>query len=226
MSQQKLLARNQIVEDAELYPRNHYNWFLGNKYSKAMKSGAIFPPITVAYFAGKYYLVDGKHRLEALKINKEVTVQTEVLKGLSRAKIFAEAVKRNVVHGASLSTQETVSCITKLRDLKFTDIQISKIVNIPVNRIERFVADRITNSITGEEIALKAPLKHLSGVETSEEVLATQNVYSAKSQVHVVDQMLMLLETKAFNTRNDVVMNKLKMVHKLIKELVLSTRRK
>lgn len=226
MTQQKLLARNQIVEDIELYPRNHYNWFLGNKYAKAMRTGATFPPIVVAYFAGKYYLVDGKHRLEALKINKEVNVQAEVLKGLSRAKIFAEAVKRNVVHGAALSTQETANCISKLRNLNFSDVQISKIVNIPANKIEKFVADRITNSITGEEIALKAPLKHLAGEEVSEEVLANQGVYSAKSQVHVVDQMLMLLETGAFNTRNESVMNKLKMVHKLIKELVLSTRRK
>lgn len=226
MTEQKLLAISQITEDAELYPRNHYNWFLGNKYAKAMRTGSIFPVVTVAYFAGKYYLVDGKHRIAALKINKEANVQAEILKGLSRAKIFAEAVKRNVVHGASLSTQETANCISKLRDLKFSDLQISKIVNIPANKIEKFVADRITSNITGEEIVLKAPLKHLAGVTITDEIAGTQQVYAAQSQVHVINQMLTMLETNTFNTRNPIVMNKLKMVHKLIKELVLSTRRK
>jgi len=225
-SEQKLLGISQINEDTELYPRNHYNWFTGNKYAKAMQTGSIFPPITVALFAGKYYLVDGKHRLEAFKTNKQESVQAEVLKGLTRANIFAEAVKRNVIHGASLSTQETANCINKLRNMDFSDAQISKIVNIPVNKIERFVADRITSSITGEEISLKAPLKHFAGQDVSEEILDSQGVYASQSQAHVVDQMLKLLETGAFNTRNEVVMNKLKMVHKLIKELVLSTRRK
>jgi hypothetical protein len=222
----KLIALNQIVEDAELYPRNHENWFLVNKYAKAMSCGAVFPPITVAFYAGQYYLVDGKHRKEAYKENEVSDVQVEVLKLNTREEIYAEAVKRNVSHGASLSTQETVNAILKLRGMKFADVEISKLISIPLGKLESFVCDRMVNSITGEEIGVKAPLAHLAGQTVNPDVIDGQSVYAVHSQEHIVNQMIQLLETETFNKKNKPLMEKLKVVHNLIEKLVLKGRRR
>lgn len=222
----RILEVEQIIQDEELYPRYKENWFLTNKYAKAMQAGAVFPPITVALYASQFYLIDGKHRILANKKNKQKTIQAEIIRLNSKNKIFAEAVNRNVVHGAALSTQETVNCIQKLKAMNFSYEKISGIIQIPVKNIKPFVASRITNSVTGEEIALKAPLHHLAGEKTSEAVLMTQQVYSAKSQEHVLDQFIHLLETNAFNLQNERLLNKLKVVRKLIQEIVLRKRKR
>jgi hypothetical protein len=224
-SKLQILSLSQIVEDTELYPRNHENWFLTNKYAKAMRTGAVFPPICVALFAVKYCLVDGLHRKRAYKVNKIAEIQVEVLPLKTREAIFAEAVKRNVQHGASLSTQETVNAIVKLRAMKFDNEAISHLVNIPIKSLKSFVALRLVNNITGEEIGIKAPLMNLAGTTVSDEILAGQNVYSARSQEHIVDQMLRLLETGSFNKKNQPLMEKLKVIRKLIERLVLSKRK-
>lgn len=222
----KVLGIEQITQEEELYPRYKENWFLTNKYAKAMQSGAIFPPITVALYAGQYYLVDGKHRILANKVNKRQNISVEIIKVESKNDIFAEAVKRNVIHGAALSTQETVNCIQKLKAMHLSYEKISQIIQIPVTKIKPFVLSRITISSTGEEIALKAPLHHLAGQNTSESILKTQQVYSGKSQEHILDQFIHLLETNAFNRKNKYLLNKLKIISKLIRGLVFSTRKK
>ena len=41
-----------------------------------MQSGCQFPPIEIAKIKGEYLLIDGKHRIEAHKTNKEQYIQT------------------------------------------------------------------------------------------------------------------------------------------------------
>jgi len=225
VGKQEIVNVANIVVSEEIYPRNHPNWFLSNKYSKAMKAGAVFPPITLGLYQRRRYLIDGKHRLEAYKLNNQTEVQATIVPFTDKGKMFAEAVKLNCEHGQALSTQETVSCINRLRELKFSDVQISKIVSIPVERIDNFVVNRITNTITGEEVSLKAPLHYLHGEEISDDAVVAQGVYCARGQEHIIDQLINLLESNSVNVKNKDIMNKLKVIRKLIEKVVLKTRK-
>ncbi len=222
----KLLGISELVEDKELYPREAYGWQTAFHYASAMKAGAKFPPVTVAFFAGKNYLIDGKHRIEAYKMNKEKSVQCEVLKNLDRKKIYLEAIKRNIANGRPLTPYDKAGIIVRLRAMDLEDIQISEIVQVPFDKFKQFAAQRITSTITGEQVILKSPLKHFSDSIIDPELADSQGIYAATSQFHIVEQMIRLLESKAINTKNATLMNKLKMVNKLTREVILSTRKK
>lgn len=224
-AQSRVLAITEIVQDKSVYPRHHYGWQTSYDYAMSMKAGAEFPPIVVAEYAGKHYLVDGKHRIEAYKINKDNFVQCEILKGLSKQDIYLEAIKRNIANGRPLSPYDKAKVIVDLRKMKITDAEISKVVCIPVTKIENFVVSRITNDITGEEIILKAPTSTLAGQTVQEGFDELQRPFSTNGQMAVIDQAIRLFETKAINLKNRAIVNKLKTLRKLIEKAVLSTRK-
>lgn len=231
MQKTKLLSLKEIVEDAELYPRHIYSskewcdWQTVHKYSEALKAGAVFPPILVGRFAGNYYLIDGKHRKEMYKANKVDVIECVVKQYSSRKEMFVDAIKANVVHGRQLSSYDRAEIIVKLRKMDFTDEQISGIVSIPVLKVESFVADRITLTTSGEQMILKAPMKNLVGQEVSNDFEVVQQPFGARSQEQIVEEFLVLLETKSINTKNQFILNKLKIIRKLLTEVILSIRK-
>ena len=228
----KLLSIKQIVEDAELYPRhindpkNWCDWQTVYRYSESYKSGAQFPPISVAFFAGRYYLTDGKHRIEMYKQNKVDTIECLVWKANSRKEILIEAIKSNVVHGRTLSSQDRAEDIRKLRAMDIEDMRISEIIGIPFEKLSSFVANRLTNTLTGEDFILKAPLKGLAGLDVDPSLATAQEIFAARSTNNIVEEMLRLLESGVINWKNPSVVNKLKIISKLIREGVLKKRRK
>ena len=224
-TQNKLLGLTEVKISEKVYPRMNYDWMTSYKYAQAMKAGANFPAIVVAEFRNQFILVDGRHRLEAYKQNKQTSVQCEVLKGLTENQIFVEAVKRNISNARPFSTQDKVNIALKLKNMKFTDIQISEIIRVPLDKFETFMVTRVSNSVTGEEIALKAPLRNYAGEVIPEIVQESQSIYAARNQLQIINQLIMLLETKAF-VWNDTSLNKLKILRKLIKKFVLKTKGK
>ncbi|MEO5351023.1 MAG: ParB N-terminal domain-containing protein [Magnetococcus sp. YQC-3] len=221
----QLVKITDVKVDEEIYPRNQSDWLTAFQYSRSMQAGAIFPPIMVGRYAGQLYLIDGKHRMEANQKNKVDHIQAIVQDFKSKADMFAKAVELNVVHGKALSIQEKARAIMKLRTMNFSKEQISKIVSIPIDNLQAFVADRMVNTITGEQIIVKAPLNHLAGETVTQEVIEGQNCFGTRSQDQVLDELISLLENKGINLKNKTVLNKLKIIQKLIRQAVLSTRK-
>lgn len=195
---ERLLRIKQIIFDTKLYPRTQPDWMTSYSYSEAMKSGAKFPPIVVAQYENKYLLVDGKHRYDAMIINKETHVSVIILSGLSKPQIFAEAVKANSAHGRKLSNHERAYCIQKLQEFQYDLEDISQIIHIPLNKITTFVADRLTNTLTGKPIILKAPIMNMAGVAVENEVANGQQVLASRGQYQIINEMLFLLKTNTF----------------------------
>lgn len=48
------------------------------RYASAMRAGAAFPAVRIARIDGALYLVDGWHRLEAVRVNGESSVDAVV----------------------------------------------------------------------------------------------------------------------------------------------------
>lgn len=194
---ERLLRIKQVFFDKTLYPRTQTDWMTTYSYSEAMKSGAKFPPIVVAQEGRKYILVDGKHRLDAMLINKETHIQAIILSNLTKPQIFAEAVKANSAHGRKLSNQERAYCIQRLQEFHYDLGDIAQLVHIPANKLTTYVSNRLTSSVTGNPIILKAPLTYMAGSVVQNEVIDGQQVLAARGQYQIINELIFLLKTNS-----------------------------
>jgi len=215
----KILRITQINLDEQFYPRMKYNWFTANDYKHSMKSGAIFPPIEVALFNNKYYLIDGRHRIEANKLLKEENIQVNIHTGLTPSQIFAMAVETNIKHGRPLSSQDKALVIDKLEKLKFSLSDISKLVNIPEDKIEIFKTQRITNTVSGETIYLKATTKNYAGIEVPEDFNEQQDGFSTRGQIQLMLQVIQLIERGMWDMNNTNIIKLMIKLKSLVKSL-------
>lgn len=216
-----VLRIGQIRFDKKYYPRTKWYWQTSYKYSQAMKSGAKFPPIEVAKLRRTYYLVDGRHRYEAYKLNKEQHVQVVINPKIkSFNDLYIVAIRRNIGHGLPLSAHDITNIVIRLKDMKLDLGEISHIINMPINKLEPYIAKSITNTVSGEKIALKAPLKHLAGQEVSDEVGEIQKDFTVYSQLSLLEQLIDLLENELINFENPRVRERLEKIVVLINQFV------
>lgn len=222
----KNVALSDVVFDKELYPRTQAYWLTSFDYSNSIKAGAKFPPITLALNNGKLILVDGKHRLDAFKLCKKKIIPSEIFTGWDRKKIFVESIKRNIAHGRILSPYEKRLCILKLRVMNITNKDVSKIIQIPQEKIENFIGQRLISSTTGEEFELeivKSGIKHLAGksynVIETQRISGVQKNLSIGNQLDLFNQLIYLLEGGLVDLEDNKIQQSINKLLKLIRPL-------
>lgn len=178
----KLLKIADLVCDEKLYPRIKLGWLTAYQYSQAMKSGSEFPPIKVGSFESKLYVVDGWHRIEARKLLKEEYIQGEVKKYDSFKDMFVDAVKFNATHGRPLSVQEKVRIVDILQEYGIEQKQITEIVKIPMEKIEKFTARTIILP-NGTKEYLKSVVDRSGAGNEGQEIFNVRNVESLLAQL-------------------------------------------
>lgn len=144
----KILKISEVIIDFSIYPREEYSAKTSLRYAKAMKMGEEFPPIVVNE---KNILIDGRHRLEARKYNKEKFITAEVLSCPDKKSIYVEAVRRNISHGRPFLEREITEITITLKDFQLSKEEISKIVRLPACELTPFRAkkmERITDKIS------------------------------------------------------------------------------
>lgn len=151
----KILKISELVFDKELYPRMDIGWQTAYKYSQEMKAGSVFPPITVGLFQGKLYVVDGWHRIRAKELLKEDHIQGTVKDYENYNDMFLDSIKLNISHGQPFSPQDKVRVIYKLESMNIELDKISKIVLVPLNKLELF-RSRTVIGPAGKPIFLKS----------------------------------------------------------------------
>jgi hypothetical protein len=228
---------HEIVFDEELYPRSGYNWNTSYDYSQSMLAGAVFPPITLAILNGKKVLVDGKHRIEAYKGLKVTAIDALIYVGLNKKEIYKLAVQLNNTHGRSLSPYEKRKIALKLMEWKCKKSEISKLILVPENKLNNFVAQRLVSSLTGEPIdtesfegtareisqaVLKSGVKQYAGTQVSntafEYIQDNQKNINISSQQNLFTQVLNLLKHKLLDKKNKKVMALVKEVKKELRK--------
>ena len=220
----KTININKVKVDKDLYPRVAFQYPTLYRYSAQMRSGASFPPIVVAVKKGKYILVDGLHRLEATKLNKQKTIRAEVLSGLTDVQIFAEAVRRNVKHGSPLGTSETIKCIQKLKAMGLNGVSVAGIVNLSLKDMDKFVARHTvtSTSISGKTIVLKKAVSHLKQTPEKVDDIDETKIDDLKiggGQITTIDELINLIENKLINLQDGYVVDRLKHLKKLLNKL-------
>jgi ParB-like chromosome segregation protein Spo0J len=213
----------EIHFDEELYPRSTYNWQTSYDYAESMKVGAKFPPIILALYKNKKYLVDGKHRYEAFKLIKKKTIPAIVYTGWNNKKIFEEAVKHNIQHGRVLSPYEKRNIALKLKQWKYPAAKISDLIQVPMDKLERFIGVRLVNTLTGDlefECVVKSGIKHLAGGTLSEEEFHNVQIEQKKLYIHdqidLLNQLISLLQKGLIDRKNKKILVLLKQIKKLV----------
>ncbi len=208
----KLIGINQIIEEEEIYPRQNYYWVVSLQYSDAMKTGAEFPPIVVGKFENKFYLIDGKHRLEAYKNLKHDSVDVEIINVNSKAQILEEAIKRNIIQGKQLSAGDKEKAIKNLRLMDYQDEKIAELLMMPLKTLKNFRVNKISNAITKEPII----------TEKEEISLMTQSIQKAqdKRPQLIIGGMIGFLDNPNIKKSQKLKYKKeLKLIYEKLKEL-------
>lgn len=220
----KLLDIKSIKFDKKLYPRENYAWQSAYSYAQSMRAGAKFPPILVAQMGKEYVLVDGKHRLEALKMNKQKHVQAEVKKNWSPEQIYIEAIKQNIKHGVRFNAYEKAKMIARLQDMHYDMDRISRIVQMPLDNMKKLIADRMTSTITGEEVILKSSYKHLAGQEIGDRKAGVIDFTQAKqsntfTQIGLLNELIKNIENNMLDLKNKKIVEKIIKLKKLLRKV-------
>lgn len=220
----KKIKLTDVVFDEEVYPRSMVNWQTAYDYANSLKTGAKFPPITLALFKGKLILVDGKHRLDAFKQCKKKVIPAEVYMGWDKKRIFIESIQRNIAHGRVLSPYEKRKCILKLREMRISSKNISSLIQVPQDKIENFVGQRLISSTTGDMIDLeivKSGIKHIAGrtydVVETKSIIGVQKEMYIRDQIHLFDQLISLFEQGLVDLDDNKIKEKVLILSKLTK---------
>jgi hypothetical protein len=207
---------SKVVVDKKLYPRHDLNWAVKCRYYNALQAGAKFPPIAVAELNEKLILVDGLHRLTAYKENGIAQIPCEVLEGLDKKGIYLEAVKRNITQGQPFSTYDTTKVILDLQKWEMSLEQISVIISLPVDKIMPFVMSRTTSIIsTGEDIALKSPLRNLATIPISENP-NDKIGGNARTQLAMIEGLIALIKNDWVDYSSEHIKKKMNDLFKLM----------
>lgn len=221
-----IMPISEIKVDKEIYPRETTLWGTEYKYSIALKSGAIFPPILVGKYLGETILIDGLHRINAHKRNHSTNIDAITRNYTDKATMLMDAIKSNVEHGANLKMSELTKAIMALRTQGITDAQISKVVNMPIETIKPFMLKRTVNTITGEEIPITAPLSYMAGRKISNQEIALASQLPNQRTEYFLRNLITIFETKLINLKNPKILNQVKTLHKLTGQAIMSTRRR
>jgi hypothetical protein len=138
MIRQKPLKIKEIEISEKLYPRKELNEKLVREYVDCMQRGDIFPNLYVAYFKKRYYLIDGRHRLEALELLGDKFATCDVKDNFAKFDdIYLASVRANLKHGLRYTKLDRIKIALKLKELRFEIEDISKLVKIDIKELEK-----------------------------------------------------------------------------------------
>lgn len=108
---------SELVLDPELQPRETLRKEKVEEYAQRMKDGACFPPIQCGRLKGEgrtLYLLDGFHRVEAIKSLGTLITPGTVEEYETRGEMFEYAFRANNIHGINLTEEEVRDGIIRI----------------------------------------------------------------------------------------------------------------
>jgi transcriptional regulator with XRE-family HTH domain len=136
----------------------------------------------------------------------------------SEADLYADAVRLNIAHGLALTSYHVRVAIARLEQSGFTREQISDVVKMTVEQIEKVERGFASNQ-AGEAVALKGGLRNLKGETLSAEQLEVNRRYSGPKAIFHVRQIIQLLRNDMW-PRNEDFITEMNTLAEVWKELV------
>ncbi len=169
MLKRNILKIKDIVLDERLYPRVKPIESVIVRYAKEMKKGDRFPPPFVGWFKGRYYLIDGRHRLEASKVNGEKYIKCEIKDNFPNFNaMFMASFTTNQKHGHQLSDADRHKVAIRLSEMKYDVGDIAKLTGVALRKVESNVRGKIRNTLIKRSIE-KGEIKSVLKEEIKQE---------------------------------------------------------
>lgn len=223
---EKMIPLKKIVLDPKFYPRKQPFWQATQRYKMAMMTGADFPPIMVGMRGDNFVIIDGWHRCEARRQLKYEGIKAEIT-NLPEDEWFAESVRLNCKdRSLTLSMQETVGAIERLKEEGRKENEISEIVRVPPATWKRWLGERVVKTDMGHQVILKAPVVHLSRQDKKipyniEE--ATES-FQSSNQMQMLDGVISLFQNNLLDRKNPKVVAKIIHLKKLLADFKVGKR--
>jgi hypothetical protein len=206
-----------IVLDPSISPRQEtLSWPHVQHLADAIQSGAKLPPITLE--AGTHRLVDGRHRIEAVKQvhGDHAAIQAEERTYETEAELFLAAVRANVTHGQGYSSYDRVRCWNKLLAYGVAPELASATLSLTVERAQKLSVRRTAHDSTGEPVALKNTASHLAGGTINERQREGIRRAGGHQAVFYVRQVINLLENDLVDDNNTLLWDELERLYELL----------
>ena len=193
----RLFVVSELETPEDIYTRARGSpwWAHVHAYAEEMKAGAIFPPILVGEYQGKFIVVDGYHRVGATKELGVEFIKGKLKKYDELSVLVEDSVKANNHHGIRYTPQDKAHIARLLEEYGLEKDTISDLVRVPIDKLERFT---VRNMVNG---TLKAPLARLvrEGKLTMAEASEVDQIrLSTMSLDDVLVQLINYLEYGAF----------------------------
>ncbi len=207
-----ILKIDDIILKKELYPRVKPNDRIITSYIKDMEKGDKFPPLYVALYKKKYYLVDGRHRLEAYKSilpQEERFVSCEIKTNFTDfAEMFLASFRANMAHGNRLKQEDKLKVANILSNMKYDIEDISKLTGITLKKVESAVKGKIHHvlikdkirsgqlpDVVREKLSNKEPVKIIE----DKEIKKIEEANKDEFQLYQLNEIYNYLKKEEFN---------------------------
>lgn len=250
MSETSLLPLDQLGFDPEYYPRvnGKADWLTIHRYKEALKSqpwksdhrrDGAFPPVIVVKATGydwQYLILDGVHRVSAFTaVGLQKIAAT--IERIPQSKWLARSAELNVDGKVPLGSGDKRWVASKLLAQGFEKEKVSELLCMEIGSFDRLMAtniERLTasssksipmgraNRVIGKHHVgfLKSPFTSISGTANAQKALASQQLVSARESEQIIESFIALLESKAVDTHDDNVLNRLKKAGELLDKLM------
>ncbi len=111
------------------------------RYQEVLEDGGELDPIAVWERDGKYWVVDGVHRIRAHERAGRETIKAEILSLQDEIEYEKEAVRRNLKHGAALTKEERIEAARRLYSQGVTVEELEKIFSVTQRTIRSWTQD-------------------------------------------------------------------------------------
>ncbi len=199
----KILKITEIFIDEKLYPRKKVINSLITKYANDMDKGDIFPPVFIARFKNKNYLIDGRHRLLANEERGEDFIQTEIKENFtSWEDMYLASIKSNLKHGRRLNQRDRLLVALKLKEMEFNVDDISKLVGVKLDIIEKTISSNFKHILIKDKIKKGEVPKTISEkMPIEEEIPILDNV---SFQINELESILTFIKDTSFEDNRKV----------------------
>lgn len=204
-----------LVEDLNLYPRNHVDDAWVSDLVRALQSGATLPPIVAC--AATRRIVDGVHRSRAMlrHFGADATTTVDLRTYSSDAALFEDAVSLNSTHGRKLDRHDQARIVLKFREFKVDDQRISVLLHIPEPQVQT-LSVRVVYSQAGEAVPSKRGLSHMQGETLTDAQLRVVGSIRSAEVGRLCMELSQLLDSELVDRNDPTISDRLQSLQRSI----------
>jgi ParB-like chromosome segregation protein Spo0J len=179
-------------------------------------------------------MIDGGHRIKALIDLGQKYVSAEVYEGLTDRQIYQMSVEANASHGKPFENAELRNIVRKLdKEFRMSREDISKIVRIPIDKIDGFIVKEIIRDNPMEPSLARQPAYQHAGINIDVQKVRKvddnnykpkrfENDYvrnqqeETKAQLRIIESLIALLKTNAISKRDETINFQLQKLYELL----------